>query len=58
MVAVRSLYAAREPSHVLRPGERIVGTVERLGIMTQWIIVRERAKREAKRRHDGRLRKR
>ena len=63
----RSLYSPTEP-RLLRPGERIIGSVEGLGIMPEWVIAQDSppvAARKAPRqrparlrRHDGRLRKR
>lgn len=57
---VRSLFAASEPTHILRPGERIIGAVEAVGTMTEWMIESKTKRRKRFSRFDahGRLRKR
>jgi hypothetical protein len=44
---IRALFASSEPSHCLRPGERIIGAVEAGGLMTEWLIEREDRTRRA-----------
>ncbi len=56
---MRTLYAQTEPRHLLRSGERVLGSVVRAGLWPEWYIEREPTKKVPKlRRHDGRLRKR
>jgi hypothetical protein len=46
-IAVRTLFAASEPTQCLRPGERIIGDVEAGGLMTEYVIAREDRTRRA-----------
>lgn len=42
---IRSLFAASEPTHCLRTGERIIGVVKAGGAMSEYIIERPSATR-------------
>jgi hypothetical protein len=46
---IRSLYAATEPTHCLRPGERIIGAAYSDVLMPEYIIEREDRTRRAMR---------
>jgi hypothetical protein len=41
MLLTRSLYAESEPTHSLRSGERVIGDVDRAGLMREYVIGRE-----------------